>query len=256
MIMIARLFKLKRLTVGVAALVFATFTTSGENVQASDFASSPEADGLYGVVVVDGQQIGEALAQLSVVRPDLKMQIVQTLASGTVIGGASLRQDIQSGRSFHVANPINMSSNSSSINMSTFTSTPIFEGSIVLTGYDCNASGCLPVSKLSHNAIFNLGFTTYQVTGKTSGSRTNWSSIAAFGYCTAGIRQVCSGNGNYPSGATWSQTLLSFSTAMGGKTARILSTFSAAWRGSPASLSGYTPFFSCSSIDQICQFTT
>lgn len=207
-------------------------------------------------MVAQGQQLSDALAQLTVARPELKPQVIQTLDSGTIPGGAVLAQGLRAGTPVPAATPGTIQIAQAQTAVVAVTTSPTFEGAITLTGFDCTSKGCVPGAQLTHNAIFDLGYTTYMVTGKTSGSRTNWGGIGASGFCYIGDHASCSGTGIYPSGASWVQKILSFSTLMGGKTARILATFTAAWRGSPGSSSGYTPYFSCSSNTRQCKFTT
>lgn len=247
------LLRIRLRLIALAVLVLAAATVQGPAADVNAAAAATAGDRVYGVTVAGGQQLSDALAQLTVSRPDLTPQIVQTLDSGSIPDGAAVTRSIRAGTVIVPMTPVAMPTASPTIAAAALSTTPTFEGSITLTGFDCTSNGCVPVATLTHNAIFDLGYTTYRVTGKTSGSRTNWLSIGASGYCY--IRQACSSTGSYPSGATWAQKTLIFSVPMGGKTARIIATFSAAWRGSPGSSSGYTPYFSCSSSTQTCQFT-
>lgn len=188
-------------------------------------------------------------------RPELKASVIQTFDSGTISGGAALAQGLRAGTLVPSAMPVAIQLAPAQTAVVALTTTPTFQGSLTLTGFDCTSNGCVPAAQLTHNAIFDLGYTTDMVTGKTSGSRTNWGGIGASGFCYIGVHASCSGTGIYPSGASWVQKILSFSGSMGGKTARILTTFSAAWRGSPGSLSGYTPYFTCVASTQQCKFT-
>jgi len=249
----------QRLLVRPLRIVAVALAFAAAPVPAAHAAGGPAApvvqEQVYGVVVAQGQQLGDALAQLTLARPELTPRIIQTLDSGTVAGGAAVAQALRTGAPIAPAPSVSIQGAISAPAVVALSTTPHFEGALTLTGFDCTSKGCVPVALLTHNAQFDLGYTTYMVTGKTSGSRTNWGGISASGFCYIGVHASCSGTGIYPSGASWVQKILSFSGSMGGKTARILTTFTGAWRGSPGSLSGYTPYFTCSSSTRQCKFT-
>jgi len=245
---------------GLAFVALALFASSAGFGAATAQAEPPsaakeDAGAVYGVAVPQGQQLSYALGQLAIVRPELQSQILRTLDSGTVPGGAKVAAGVRSS-TIVAANP-NPSELQAARSVVALNGTSSFEGAMTITGFDCNRSGCVPASTITHNAVFDLGYTTYAVTGKTSASsdRSFWFSVGASGFCSIGPRSSCSSTQSYPAGSTWLKRIFSFNTTMGGKTARIYTTFTAAWRGSPASMSGYTPYFSCSSANRFCRFT-
>lgn len=208
---------------------------------------------MYGVAVPQGQQLSVALGQLAIVRPELQAQILRTLDSGTVPGGATVAANVRGGRLAVTATITELQATQTVVAMN---GTSSFEGAFTLTGFDCTRSGCVAASTITHNAIFDLGYTTYAVTSRTNTlNRSLLTGISASGFCSFGPRASCSSTNSYPVGSTWVRRIFSFNTSMGERTARILSSFSASWRGSPASLSGFTPYFSCSSADRFCRFT-
>ena len=215
--------------------------------------TNPDAGAVYGVAVPQGQQLSVALGQLTIVRPELKAQILRTLESGAVPGGATVAANVRAGR---IAATTTFTELPSAQTVVALNGTSSFEGAFTLTGFDCTRSGCVAASTITHNAIFDLGYTTYAVTSRTNTlDRRFWTGISASGFCSFGPRASCSSTNSYPVGSKWVRRIFSFNTSMGERTARILSSFSASWKGSPASLSGFTPYFSCSSADKFCRFT-
>lgn len=243
----SRSFSARR-SVVLFVLLVTSYLLTGQPLAAAEDEEFREE--VYGLVVADGQSVAEALAALASNRPVLKGQVLKTLESGTIAGGHDAAQEIRTG-------PVTSSrALEPDETLSAMASSPTFEGSMTITGYDCTSRGCTAVSTLTHNSIFDLGYTTYRVTGKTSGSRTNWTGISATGFCNwGGPHRSCSATHTYPSGANWASKIFNFNVTMGGKTARVNVTFNASWRGSPGGLSGWTPYFTCNSTSKTCKFS-
>lgn len=132
---------------------------------------------------------------------------------------------------------------------------PSFEGAQRLDSIRCAGSACRVVASITHNHLINLGWTTFQSTGKTSGSRTGWTGLAARGTCTimAGSHPQCGGPYAIPSTATWTQKVFRF-TWTAPSPASLTVTFSGAYQGVPGSVSGRTPTWTCRSANRQCYF--
>lgn len=219
--------------------------------------STADSETAFGVAVAQNQTLEEALVMLATAKPELTPRIVGALLKTNSRQGNAFARQLQTGESpASTVHPFDADATNDLLRIGQRSSTPHFEGSLTITGYDCTSAGCVAVSQLTHNGQFDLGYTTFMVTGKTSGVRTNWTKVGAVGFCHIGVRAPCSPTNTFPSGTTWNQTIIGFSTNMGGKTARVLVTFNASWRGAPAGLSGWTPYFSCETSTRQCKFAT
>ncbi len=230
----------------------------------------------FGVVVPAGGSLDDALLVLSANRPDLRPQILSVAQSGDpkIANAAALVRRLQlesdspgaglsdariSVRKVDGLVTMDVSSTSaagtaSGAELLPLAASPTFQGALTLTGFNCSTRGCVPAAYLTHNAIFDLGYTTWFVNGKTSGTRAGWTSISAKAFCNAGTKASCSATVSLPAGASWALGRYSFSRSMAATRARILTTFTASWAGSPGGLSGWTPYFNCSASTTQCKF--
>lgn len=130
---------------------------------------------VHGVVVGQTQQLSDALGLLSISRPELSPQILETLDSGAIAGGASMAQAVRSGTALSAASlgSAQSSGKLATTNAVALSSTPTFQGAITLTGFDRTNNGSVVGGQLTHNAIFD----------RSSGTTPYFSCVASTQQC-------------------------------------------------------------------------
>jgi hypothetical protein len=111
---------------------------------------------------------------------------------------------------------------------------------------------------LTHDAIYDLGYTTVRITAKLASSgcpRSDWLGVSAVARCTVGGTLDCGHGWVLPAGVTYKPLPFTFlrSPHLGIITTRLAGQFRL---GTPASVEGSTPQIRCSTQLRQCKFQT
>jgi hypothetical protein len=239
--------------------------------------AKPVSDREFVVAVGDGQPIGDAIVLLAYNRPEMSAQIENVLSSmppkpGFDATGALSK--VREQRNARRAVPSALSSPvyidpqtgfaSQEVPVSNQTSAAVaaaggltFSGNITITGFRCNSVNCVPESTLVGYTNLDLYYASHRWLSKVSVARTGWTNISLGTNCYKAPTDTA-GCGGYLALAIATGYQERYYTTTGSlqspAKASFLTSFSAAYLGSPASLSGRTGYFTCTLSDRQCRF--
>lgn len=278
---LGRVFGSTIATVMVASSVMVGVATAARPVSLVDTSAggvvaTSGGDGLaagdFGLVVADGESIGDALLRLVYNAPQFLPRVERSLSNmnpGTAtFDVAAARRLVALERSArgsgvragtltapYEAPLIRSGLIGTGTAVATSAGSPTFSGIQRLDGLRCNSKGtCVLESTMYAYTTADLGYTTTRWLSKVAGRNAGWTSVSLSTYCSGGVRNACGSSANLAVTSSYSSTLYRFSRSMGGQTARFNTTFYGTYLGSPGGVSGWTPNFVCSSSDMQCRF--
>ncbi|MEP1123595.1 MAG: hypothetical protein ABJH68_06875 [Ilumatobacter sp.] len=130
---------------------------------------------------------------------------------------------------------------------------PVFEGRQRINAFQCGTRGCTLLGYRVHDSFIDLGSTTAKVNGKTSGT-TGWSGVTVPAVCQRST-SYC-GTISLPKGISYVNPAPTWIFSASAHRAKITVKFSGTHSGLYASISGDTPFITCSGSgsSRACQF--
>jgi len=195
---------------------------------------------VFGLVVGPGQTIEAALNTLATDSPGLAASVRDLQACATAQGTRSALQ----------VTPQASSPDAVDVTPASLSGNPHFEGSITITGLDCQGSTCVAAGSVTLYTNIDLGYTTFRVPSRRTSSGAYWTSFGASMVCTA----AC-GTFRINTSTTWSDQIKTFARAMNNVTSQLQTSVTGSWRGTTCSCpAGATPPFKCSLADNACKF--